>query len=142
MVFDRLGSSGGPERVWRPAAGVDACLTKPGKVVPIAMMVGEMKWALPLLCCLGFCSNPTSAAELTGARTVYLLPMGRGLDQFIANRLTRMHVLQVVTDPAKADAVFTDDVGATLEGRLKDLYPPPPTNEPVPVKEKPETSPV
>jgi hypothetical protein len=106
------------------------------------MMVGEMKWALPLLCCLGFCSNPTSAAELTGARTVYLLPMGRGLDQFIANRLTRMHVLQVVTDPAKADAVFTDDVGATLEGRLKDLYPPPPTNEPVPVKEKPETSPV
>ena len=57
------------------------------------------------------------------------MPMGRGLDQFIANRLTRMHVLQVVTDPAKADTIFTDQVGASLEDRLKDLYPPPPSPE-------------
>ena len=57
------------------------------------------------------------------------MPMGRGLDQFIANRLTRLHVLQVVTDPAKADTIFTDQVGATLEDRLKDLYPPPPDPE-------------
>jgi hypothetical protein len=49
--------------------------------------------------------------------------MGRGLDQFIANRLTRMHVLRVVTDPAKADIIFTDEVGAALEDRLNDLYP-------------------
>ena len=60
---------------------------------------------------------------------MYLLPMGRGLDQFIANRLTRMHVMQVVTDPAKADTIFTDQVGATLEDKLKDLYPPPPDPE-------------
>ena len=39
------------------------------------------------------------------------MPMGRGLDQFIANRLTRMHVLQVVTDPAKADTIITDQRG-------------------------------
>jgi hypothetical protein len=70
--------------------------------------------------------NLAAAAELSAGRTVYLMPMGRGLDQFIANRLTRMHVMQVVTDPAKADTVFTDQVGASLEGRLKDLYPPPP----------------
>jgi len=92
------------------------------------MMVGEMKWALSLLCCLSFSLNGV-AAELTGARTVYLMPMGHSLDQFIANRLTRMHVLQVVTDPAKADTIFTDQVGARLEDRLKDLYPPPPDPE-------------
>lgn len=84
-----------------------------------------MKWAVSLLYCL----NLAAAAELTGSRTVYLMPMGRGLDQFIANRLTRMHVLQVVTDPAKADTIFTDQVGASLEDRLKDLYPPPPDPE-------------
>jgi hypothetical protein len=72
---------------------------------------------------------------------VYLMPMGRGLDQFIANRLTRMHVLRVVTDPAKADIIFTDQVGATLEGRLKDLYPPPAPEVKEPPKEKPETPP-
>ena len=88
-----------------------------------------MKWALSLLCCLSFCFNGAAAAELTGGRTVYLMPMGRGLDQFIANRLTRMHVLQVVTDPARADIVFTDQVGAPLEDKLKDLYPPPPAPE-------------
>ncbi len=88
-----------------------------------------MKWALSLLCCLSSCLNGAAAAELTGVRTVYLMPMGHSLDQFIANRLTRMHVLQVVTDPAKADTIFTDQVGASLEDRLKDLYPPPPSPE-------------
>jgi hypothetical protein len=37
-----------------------------------------------------------------------------------------MHVLQVVADPAKADIVFTDQVGAALEDKLKELNPPPP----------------
>jgi hypothetical protein len=93
------------------------------------MMVNNMKWAASLICCLSVFLGGAAAAELTGGRTVYLMPMGRGLDQFIANRLTRMHVLQVVTDPAKADTVFTDQVGASLEDKLKDLYPPPPDPE-------------
>jgi hypothetical protein len=38
----------------------------------------EMKWAVSLICCLTFCLNGAAAAELTGARTVYLMPMGRG----------------------------------------------------------------
>lgn len=86
------------------------------------MMANNMKWAVVLLGCL----NLASAAELAAGRTVYLLPMGRGLDQFIANRLTRTHLLQVVTDPAKADIIFTDQVGTSFEERMKDLYPPPP----------------
>jgi len=86
------------------------------------MMVNNMKWAVTLLCCV----NLASAAELAVGRTVFLLPMNRGLDQFVANRLTRMHVLQVVTDPAKADIIITDQVGASFEDRMHELYPPPP----------------
>ena len=86
------------------------------------MMVNIMKWAVSLLCCL----NLASAAELALGRTIYVMPMGRGLDQFIANRLTRMHVMQVVTDPGKADAVLTDEVDASFPDRLKALNPPPP----------------
>jgi len=86
------------------------------------MMVNNMKWAVTLLCCVNF----ASAAELALGRSVFLLPMKRGLDQFVANRLTRMHVLQVVTDPAKADIILTDQVGASFEDRMHELYPPPP----------------
>src|SRR5579871_6214385 len=86
------------------------------------MMGNYMKWAVALL----FCLNLTPAADLGAAHSVFLMPMGHGLDQFIANRLTRMHVFQVVTDPAKADAIFTDHVDEIFEGKLKDLYPPPP----------------
>jgi hypothetical protein len=84
-------------------------------------MVTAMKWTTLFFCCLSL----AGAAELTEGRTVYLMPMGRGLDQFIANRLTRMHVFQVVTDPSKADTVISDRVGRELEDRLNDLYPPP-----------------
>lgn len=91
----------------------------------IVMMVKYMKWVFALLCCL----NLASAAELAAGRTVFLMPMGRGLDQFIANRLTRAHLLQVVTDPVKADTIITDQVGSGFESRLKDLYPPPPAPE-------------
>ena len=84
-------------------------------------MVTEMKPALLLLCCL----NLAAAAELTGGRVVYVLPMGHSLDQFLANHLTRMHVLQVVTDPTRADVIITDRVGSALEDRMKDLFQPP-----------------
>jgi hypothetical protein len=93
-------------------------------------MVAAMKAALSLL----FCLSLAGAAELTGSRTVYLMPMNRGLDQFIANRLTRMHVFHVVTDPAKADTIISDRVGAALGERLNDLLrlagPPPATTQP------------
>jgi len=96
------------------------------------MMVNNMRWAVILFCCL----NVAASAELSVGRTVYLMPMGRGLDQFIANRLTRAHVLQVVADPAKADILFTDQVGAVLQDRLKELNPPPP--DPAAAKKKEE----
>lgn len=61
-------------------------------------------------------------ADLGEVRTVYLLPMASGLDQFLAIRLTTGAILQVVTDPQKADAIFTDRIGAGFEQKLDELY--------------------
>ena len=86
------------------------------------MMVSAMRWTallfLPLL---------AGAAEIGGSKvnTVYILPMAHGLDQHIANRLTREHVVEVVADPVRADALLTDRLGAPLEYRLEKLHPTP-----------------
>jgi hypothetical protein len=61
-------------------------------------------------------------AEIFGVKTVYLLPMAGGLDQYLALQLSSGGLLQVVTDPKKADAILTDGIGARLEDSLRDLY--------------------
>jgi len=71
-----------------------------------------------------------AAAELPEVHSVYLLPMGSGLDQFLASRLTQQNVLQVVTDPKAADALFTDRIGAAFEKQVEDLYAPPKEEDP------------
>jgi hypothetical protein len=63
-------------------------------------------------------------AQPAGVRTVYILPMAGGLDQYIAEWLTREHVLMVVTDPKAADAVFTDRLGDTFEQKMAEIRPP------------------
>ena len=67
-------------------------------------------------------SSEVHAASLSDIKTVYLLPMSGGLDQYLAVQLTTGVVLQVVTDPQKADAVFTDHLGESFEQTLADLY--------------------
>jgi hypothetical protein len=67
-------------------------------------------------------SMGVSAAGLGDIKTVYLLPMSNGLDQYLAQQLTAGAVLQVVTDPKNADAVFTDHLGESFEESLADLY--------------------
>jgi hypothetical protein len=62
------------------------------------------------------------AAGLGEIKTVYVLPMSGGLDQYLAVELTTGAVLQVVTDPQKADVVFTDHLGESFEQSLVDLY--------------------
>lgn len=62
---------------------------------------------------------------LQQVHTVYLLPMGSALDQFLATRLTASGLFQVVTDPQKADAIFAERIGEGLEEKLNELYPPP-----------------
>jgi len=67
-------------------------------------------------------SMSAAAATLGEIKTVYLLPMSSGLDQYLAVQLTSGSVLQVVTDPQKADAIFTDHLGESLEQTLAELY--------------------
>jgi hypothetical protein len=62
------------------------------------------------------------AADVSGVKTVYLMPMSGGLDQYLATRLTNVGVIQVVTDPQKADAIFTDRIGAGFEQTLDTMY--------------------
>src|SRR5436309_1017058 len=66
---------------------------------------------------------PVFAADLTGVRSVYLMPMYRGLDQYLANRLTADHVFQVVIDPKLADTVFTDRIGEAFQMQVEALLP-------------------
>ena len=64
-----------------------------------------------------------SQAQLKQVHAVYILPMGSGLDQYLATRLVDQNILQVVTDPQRADAVLVDRIGAALEDKLAELYP-------------------
>jgi hypothetical protein len=86
--------------------------------------MGDMKWLSHASFCALCALIPVSGvhAQALGVKTVYLLPMSGGLDQYLALQLTSKGVLQVVTDPKKADAIFTDSIGARLENSLSDLY--------------------
>jgi hypothetical protein len=67
--------------------------------------------------------------QLLQVKHVYILAMGSGMDQYLANQLTSAGVFVVVTDPTKADAILTDQVGEAFQKKLDDLYPPPPKPE-------------
>jgi hypothetical protein len=95
-------------------------------------MMNEMK-----LLWFFFAAAAAFAGDLSQTKAVYILPMAGGLDQYIADRLTQSHVLQVVTDPSRADAVFSDRLGPSFEQRMTELYPPPP---PPPAPAKPEAA--
>ena len=82
--------------------------------------MGDMKWLTILT--LSALFSILAQAEVLGVKTVYLLPMAGGLDQYLALQLTSQGVLQVVTDPKKADAVLTDAIGARLEESFTQLY--------------------
>lgn len=75
-----------------------------------------------LLCLAAAAAALACGAGLADYKTVYLLPMSSGLDQFLAIKLTSGSVMQVVTDPRKAEVVLTDAIGAAFEQKLDDLY--------------------
>ena len=97
-----------------------------------------MKRLLLLLSCTGALLG---GAELSGVHTVYVLPMSKGLDQYLVNRLANDHLFQMVTDPTLADAFLTDRVGESLQAKLEEIFapPPPPPEKPAP-DEKEEKS--
>ncbi len=84
-----------------------------------------MRRSLTLAACTTLVALGAANPDLKQIRTVYLLPMSNNLDQYLANRLTQSGLLQVVTDPHKADAIFTDKIGQSFEEKMEELYPPP-----------------
>lgn len=90
-------------------------------------MKADMKSVALPLCVIGLaaaCLLP--AAELANVRAVYLLPMANGFEQHLAHHLADAGVFQVVVDPRKADAVFTDKLGDGLQARLNEMLAAPP----------------
>ncbi len=78
---------------------------------------------LTVLAAAAFASvNP----QLHEVKRVYILAMGSGMDQYLANQLTNAGLFEVVTDPKRADAIVTDSVGESFQKKLDDLYAPPP----------------
>ncbi len=63
------------------------------------------------------------SAQYAGPKTVYILPMTAGLDQYLAQWLTKDHVMTVVADPKAADVVMTDRLGEGFEEKLKEIRP-------------------
>jgi hypothetical protein len=83
-----------------------------------------------------------SGQDFSNVRSVYLLTMGRGLDQYLATRLTEQHIFQVVTNPRMADAVFCDRIGPAFEDKLAELQGnPEPVSRPAKGKEDQTASP-
>ncbi|HEY4364311.1 MAG TPA: hypothetical protein VGN17_25315 [Bryobacteraceae bacterium] len=79
---------------------------------------------MKLLAAFVLAALTTLAGDLSGVKTVYLLPMSAGLDQYLAVRLAANGAFQVSTDPALADAIFTDRIGSNFEKTLEDLNAP------------------
>jgi acyl-CoA synthetase (AMP-forming)/AMP-acid ligase II len=84
-----------------------------------------MKWfcALAALCASAVYASVNP--QLHDVKRVYILAMSSGMDQYLANQLTKAGLFEVVTDPKKADAILTDRVGEPFENKLDQLYPPP-----------------
>jgi hypothetical protein len=83
---------------------------------------GTMKWLFLSITALSFAAPHPALKDV---HNVYLLPMSASFDQYLAVRLTANSVFQVVTDPQKADAIFTERIGSTLEQTLGEMYAPP-----------------
>ena len=83
------------------------------------IIVIVMKAKFLALTCFGLSlAAVLPAAELKDVKSVYLYPMVGGLDQHLANVLTKEHLFRVVSDPKLADALFTDQLGQQFEYRV------------------------
>lgn len=84
-----------------------------------------MKW-FPIALLLSAAAFAADMQQLKQVQSVYILPMSSGMDQYLANKIARQGLFQVLTDPQKADAILADRIGEPFERKLAELYPPPP----------------
>ncbi len=90
---------------------------------------------------LAVAANVPPSPELLHIKTVYILPMRLGFDQYLANQLSQSGLLRVVTDPKKADGVLTDHLGESFEATMDEINPPPKPPQPAAeAKPAPSTS--
>jgi len=82
-----------------------------------------------LLVLLGCSCALLGAADLSAVRNLYVMPMARGLDQYLASRIASQGPFLVVTDPKLADAVLSDRIGESLQAQLENIFPTPKTPE-------------
>jgi len=80
-------------------------------------------WPLFTVALFGCALSGGDFRELSRVRTIYILGMSNGLDQFLANRLTNSGVLWVVLDPLRADAILTDRLDEGFWTWLNARYP-------------------
>jgi hypothetical protein len=73
---------------------------------------------------LGSLAYGGSSRDLLEVRTIYMMPMGSALDQYLAAQITKDGRYVVVTDPQRADAIFTDRIGQHFERAMDEMYPP------------------
>jgi len=66
---------------------------------------------------------PQEAVSLEMAKTVYVAPMGYGMDQYLANHLTAQRLYQVITHPKDAQLMFSDQLGPGLDRKLRESFP-------------------
>lgn len=81
-----------------------------------------MKLFVLLTAALASVNLAAAAQDLAAVKSVYLMPMSGGLDQYLAVQLTASHRFNVVTDPQAADAVFTDHIGISFEQAMHELH--------------------
>jgi hypothetical protein len=96
----------------------------------ISLLSRELMLVILAAICLTW--HPAQSAAL---HQVYLLPMAGGLDQYLADWITREKIAQIVTDPKAADLVMTDRLGEDFEQKMAQLRPEP--VKPEPVKDEP-----
>lgn len=91
------------------------------------MIVMKRLWLYGVLFAGLVCMIALGAAnpQLLQVHSIYILPMGGGMDQFLASRLTRFGKMQIVADAQHADTILTDRLGEAFEKKLDELYPPP-----------------
>jgi hypothetical protein len=83
-----------------------------------------MKW-FPIALLLPAAAFAADMQQLKQVQSVYILPMSSGMDQYLANKIVRQGLFQVLTDPQRADAILTDRIGEPFERKIEELYPPP-----------------
>ena len=87
-------------------------------------MLGSMRPLILLILSLCWGISAATSPQLSSVQKVYLLPMGGGLDQYLAQQLTTAGVFTVVADPKQADAVWSERVDAGFLKTMNELYPP------------------